>query len=576
MNEILSTIRFLEESIDKDLKQNNNPSDEKLLDLVYQIEGLEVTNLKERDVFLQHTGYVKNVAIYLLRKTFLAEYEDVYWRTMLAETPYHFESYILYLEKNREFKKKFYEPRQETLKIVVQDLQDLEDRLLIFLGVSLPPRVGKSTLCIFFLTWIACKRPNSHNGMGSYNDTIAGDFHKELLSIMRSPEYTFKEIYDYMNPNCEMILETEAKNHKIVMDKPDRFGTLTCRGYEGAWTGAVDISADGYLYVDDLIKNREQSLSPTRMEKTFQDYLNNMTDRKNDGSRELMVGTLWNVLDPLERIRKKYENDPRYRFRKIPALNELGESNFQYKVGGFSTEFYQKMKNDLDKPEWEAKYQQQPFVREGLLFGADELTYFDGVLPEGDYEPISVVDVALGGGDYLAMPVCMRNKETKVGYVVDFLYDKSTKEVTEPRIIQKVREHNIGKIRFEKNAGGGLYKESLEQKLKDEKIVCLVTDVSAPNNMKKEEKIEYYAKEIKDLVFLSPKVASNEQKLVDKTYGVVRYTRNEDYTMAMDDLLRFVTVGKNIHDDSADSLAQLVAFMNDTTTKEARVIKSPF
>ena len=574
---IFKTIRFLEESIDRDLKTNNFPSDEKLLDLVYQIEGIEVNTLEERDIFIQHTTYVKNVAMFLLRKTLLAEYEDVYWRTMLAETPYKFESYILYLEKNRPFEKKFYEPRQSTLKVVVQDLQDLEDRKLEFLGVSLPPRVGKSTTCIFFLTWIACKRPNSHSGMGSYNDAVANDFYKELLSIMTTNDYTYKEIYSYMNPSSVMIHEKEAKNHKIVMDKPDRFGTLTCRGYEGAWTGVVDISADGYLYVDDLIKNREQSLSPTRMEKTFQDYLNNMTDRKNEGARELMVGTLWNVLDPLERIRKKHEDNPKYRFRKIPALDyETGESNFQYKVGGFSTEYYAKMKDSLDKPEWEAKFQQQPFIREGLLFEAEEMTYFDGVLPDGEYETVAVVDVALGGGDYLSMPICKFNKETKVGYIVDWLYNKGTKEVTEPKIIQKIRQHNIGRVQFERNAGGGLYKESLEQKLKDENIVCLVTDVPAPNNMKKEEKIEYYAKEIKDLVFLSPKVSSNEQRLVDKTYGVVRYTRDKEYTMAMDDLLIFVTEGKNIHDDSADSLAQLVALLFDRVRKETRILKNPF
>ena len=103
-----------------------------------------------------------------------------------------------------------------------------------------------------------------------------------------------------------------ADEFTITLGDPDRFATVTCRGIDGTWTGAVDVSKDGYLYVDDLVRDREHSLSPTRMENTYQEYLNKMVDRKNDGARELMVGTLWNVLDPLERMRKQYEHDPRY------------------------------------------------------------------------------------------------------------------------------------------------------------------------------------------------------------------------------------------------------------------------
>lgn len=62
--------------------------------------------------------------------------------------------------------------------------------------------------------------------------------------------------------------------------------------------------------------------------------MNILVDRKNDGSRELMVGTRWNVMDPLGRLEKEHKHDPRYRFRKIPALDENDESNFQYEYGG--------------------------------------------------------------------------------------------------------------------------------------------------------------------------------------------------------------------------------------------------
>ena len=159
-----------------------------------------------------------------------------------------------------------------------------------------------------------------------------------------------------------------ADEFTLTLGDPDRFATITCRGIDGTWTGAVDVSSDGYLYVDDLVRDREHSLSPMRMENTFQEYLNKMVDRKIDGARELMVGTLWNVLDPLARLKEMYANNPLYRFRKIPALNEKDESNFAYEINGFSTEYYRDMRERLDNAEWMAKYQQQPYVREGLLF----------------------------------------------------------------------------------------------------------------------------------------------------------------------------------------------------------------
>ena len=89
-----------------------------------------------------------------------------------------------------------------------------------------------------------------------------------------------------------------------------------------------------------------------------------------------------------------------YRFRKIPALNDDGESNFDYEYGvGFSTKYYVDMKARLDANEWEAKYQQKPFLREGIVFAADELRYYNGVLPEGGFvKNVSACDVAWGGG----------------------------------------------------------------------------------------------------------------------------------------------------------------------------------
>ena len=113
--------------------------------------------------------------------------------------------------------------------------------------------------------------------------------------------------------------------------------------------------------------------------------MNQLKDRKKEGAFELMVGTRWGVGDPLGRVQEQYRDNPRYRFSVIPALDENGESNFEYDYGvGFTAEYYQDMKASIDDATWCAKYMGRPYVREGLLFPADELRYYNGVLPDGE------------------------------------------------------------------------------------------------------------------------------------------------------------------------------------------------
>lgn len=502
---------------------------------------------------------------------------DTFYEVLKLESYDKLESFIFYMEKKRKYSRRFYQPRQETLHIVTEDLEDLEARIIEFYGLSMPSRVGKSTMCIFFLGWVALKRPNSHNAMGGHSGILAKGFYKELLNLISTEEYTFAELFEFWHPGRTVLRDKSADEFTITLDNPDRFATITCRGIDGTWTGAVDVSADGYLYVDDLVRDRQHSLSPTRMEDTYQEYLNKMVDRKNDGARELMVGTLWNVLDPLERIRKQYEGNPKYRFRKIPALNEDDESNFNYKINGFSTNYYRNMREKLDKAEWEAKFQQRPFVREGLLLPLDELRYFNGILPEGDFRRVSVTDIAWGGGDSLSMPIGAEYENGDV-YIYDWVFNKGPKEVTIPIVTGKIIENEIRKTRFEGNNGGDLYCQYIDEELQKHNYKCSCDSQKAPTKLKKLEKIIAYSGDIKrKFVFLSPKLPTAEQREEDARLGVIRYYRSKEYQNAMDELGMFVSIGKNEHDDAADSLTQLEMFIeNPNNSAVVEAVRNPF
>lgn len=498
-----------------------------------------------------------------------------FYDVLKLESYYNFESFMFYMERKRHWTKRFYFPRRKTLKVVVKDLEDLENRIIKFYGLSMPPRVGKSTICIFFLAWVSLRRPNSHSAMGGHSGILAKGFYKELMNLFTTEEYTFSELFYFWNPEYAkkpLVTDKSADEFTITLGNPDRFATVTCRGIDGTWTGAVDVSKDGYLYVDDLVRDREHSLSPMRMENTYKEYLNKMVDRKNDGARELMVGTLWNVLDPLERMRKRYENDPQYRFRRIPALNENDESNFDYEINGFSTAYYKDMREKLDKAEWMAKFMQKPYVREGLLFPDNELRFFNGdfndELENKERKIIALCDPAFGGADNLSMPVCA-DFGGKQKYIIDWVYKKGTQAVTVPLVVAAIKKHYITELHIEQNAGGKLITDSIKAEMKKQNVYfCRIIPYYANTKLPKEEKIKGYSDRVKEtFIFLM----SRQYLAIDDR---PTYIRTQMYQDAMDEFTMYTSEGKNPHDDASDSITQL-AIVIDKKATQTVIMSSP-
>ena len=582
---LISTINGYENYIEK------NGIDESVMDAY--IEASEVAIKTEKDIqyglqltkrckeiierfCVEHSG----VGIWDLEK-YAQDNDEEYplidklYKTLKTESYYDFESFMFYMERKRHYSKRFYFPRRHTLKIVVNDLQDLENRIIKFYGLSMPSRVGKSTICIFFLAWVSLRRPNSHSAMGGHSGILAKGFYKELMNLFTTEEYTFSELFYFWNPeyaNKPLVTDKSADEFTITLGNPDRFATVTCRGIDGTWTGAVDVSKDGYLYVDDLVRDREHSLSPMRMENTYQEYLNKMVDRKNDGARELMVGTLWNVLDPLERMRKQYENDSQYRFRRIPALDENDESNFDYEINGFSTAYYRDMREKLDKAEWMAKFMQKPYVREGLLFPDNELRFFNGdfneELENKERKIIALCDPAFGGADNLSMPVCA-DFGGKQKYIIDWVYKKGTQAVTVPLIVAAIKKHYITELHIEQNAGGKLITDSIKAEMKKQNVYfCRIIPYYANTKLPKEEKIKGYSDRVKEIFIF----------LISRQYLAIddrpTYIRTQMYQDAMDEFTMYTSEGKNPHDDASDSITQL-AIVIDKKATQTVIMSSP-
>lgn len=520
---------------------------------------------ENKDYYKIYSDYIKEIALKeVVEDEKNAEtWRNLYWEIMKLESFWYFESYLIYMEHKRPYEKRFYEPRAKTLKTVIDDLQALEFRKdQKMYTLSMPSRVGKSTCIVFFLTWVVLRHPLSHNAMGTHSGFLADHFYKEFLDIFTTPEYCFEELYSYFNPNTNFIEDKSAEKMTISFGSKGDFPTITCRGIDGTWTGAVDISSDGYLCVDDLVRDRTHSLSPKRMDDTFSEYLNKMVDRLNDGAKQLLIGTLWNVLDPIKRLEEMYSNDDRYVFRKIPALNENDESNFAYEVKGFSTEYYHEMRDRLiragNEAEWFAKYMQSPYRREGILFATDELRMFNGVLPvDHKYTFITVCDVAFGGGDSVSMPIGLQDEDTGWIYIVDWYFSSSGVKVTVPGVCDMLMKYGIKEITFEKNNGGQLYAQDIQEELENRKYICSCNTKPAPNNISKQDKIKGYEGKIKAMIIFLDSTKHDKEQMMEE--GITYYERSPQYERAMSELSMFASIGKNEHDDAADAIAQLCA-----------------
>lgn len=147
---------------------------------------------------------------------------DLHKRVCFAAAWYDFDSYLLYVEWSREPDKKFYPPRRKQLRPIVDALQELADDKLDLLAVSLPPGCGKTTLAIFYLTWLGGKNPNEPMLTGSHSNSFVRGVYDECLRIIDpNGDYLWKDVFSSIQ-----VSSTNAKDCRIDLDKRQRFETL--------------------------------------------------------------------------------------------------------------------------------------------------------------------------------------------------------------------------------------------------------------------------------------------------------------------------------------------------------------
>ena len=513
-----------------------------LMDNDYE-EGKRICE-KGRDIALMRTR--RNVAFYddyLLALKYLARYFN------------DFDSYMIFLEHNRDAEAQYYLPRRVILKNklgIVQGFQDILDDKLDILTVSVVPGAGKTTIAEFFLSYFMGLHPDLCNLYVSYTGTIADMFHRSMSDIIMGQEYAWKEVF----PNVPLEAKSDKEKY-INLGSFKPFKSLTCRSIDASMTGVT--RAEGIILSDDLVSGIEEAMNVNRLETLYQKYVSDAKSRRKKGCKEIAIATRWSVHDPIGHFIVENEGNDRARFISIPCYDENGESNFDYKYDkGFDTAYFRGMQRVMDDITFRCLYLSDPIEREGLLYHKDELSFYLGGLPVDEEGFVKEADAIIGvcdtkdtGLDYNCLLVAYQYGQKY--YLEDVVYDNCSPYTLDEMNANCLVRNNVQMCQFESNKEGSRTGNEVQKLVEQKGGRCSITKKYTTQN--KETKIIVNSDWVKKHV-----IFKDESEWSDM------------YRKFMQGVFSYVQMGKNKHDDGVDALAMLALYANSFESNTVEIL----
>lgn len=432
---------------------------------------------------------------------------------------------------------KFFTDDKFKLKELSQILEDiiLHDKYKQDIIISVMPRFGKS-----YLTTMACilqyiKNASSTIMRNTCNDTLAKTFSGHVIDIINSPK--FKEIFPTIK-----LSKTKKEITNWKLEGSYEYSYL-CSGIGGGIQGK---GVKTLAILDDPIKDNNEANSPIILDKIYNWYLDVHRKRKdpNSNCREIIIGTRWNENDVIGRLLRDMPD--KFKTFIFPALDENNKSFCEAIISTQKLlEERELYKKNGTLHSFDALYNCNPYSPESILIEEDRLNRFkkSELLGQSIDAKYIVCDFADTGRDYLSAPVGYVIGDNC--YVVDVLYDNSSTELTEPRIVELINKHIPQKVIIESNAGGRQFAINVSKKINTN-----LTMIDAiPNTSNKETRI---------LVRI-PIIINNFHFLIDSE-------QSDMYKLFFYHFIKYRKGLKNQQDDAIDSLSMLcdVSYCYDT------------
>lgn len=487
---------------------------------------------------------------------------DLYYEPVLIEARRKiFDSYMQYIEKNREPQERFYMPKKKCFEKMglIDALQGMIDDKYDILCISGVPGFGKTTIEKFFNSAIIGWYPKEYTLFYSHSGDITRMYYDGVYDIVANKEeYTWHEIFPKLK-----ITGTNAKLEQFNVGKYKPFPSLQCTSVGSSNAGKV--RASKFLLVDDMIGGIEQALNPTILEKLWGKYSIDARQRKTvdinqKPCKEIHIATRWSVKDVIGRIQDEYAGEKRVKVIAVPDIDpKTGKSNYNYEFGGFTEKFFEDQQRLMDEISYRCLYKQDPIEREGLLFPEDKIRRYLN-LPHGEPEIITgQCDTKGKGTDYFVMPILQKYGEDY--YCVDCVCSNTSDYEEQYRNASFVLVNNkVQECEFERNAGGDRVAMEVNKRVESAGWICNITDT--PTETNKEARIFQCSSWIL-------------QHVIFKDSS--KYSPKEPYGVMMGLLKRYSVSGKKQLDDAPDVFSNFaIRMQKKKNVSKAEAVINPF
>lgn len=486
-----------------------------------------------------------------------------YYDILEAESAYLVDSFFSYIEiDTKDPYKRFYYPRKQVLKPVMQAYQEVYDGKLDFLSVSQPKRTGKTTGGLRLAQMMGGREPDGSIFAVGKGEGLVKRFYGGLLQSFETQ--AIYERFLKVFPEAKKIGEKDyksAENLSIDLKSKNTFPTFTCRPIDGAIVGCTE--ANVLVYIDDCVKNHEEARNRERLEFLCEKVTDDVLGRRLEGTPIIIQGTKYSLYDPITALQQKADElEWRWKEVAVPALDPItDESNWEiYRKDNkglrkiFTTDYYRKERKLVSEETWAAEFQQEPYEAKGRMFAEKELNYFEE-LPI-DREPDAIMaacDSADKGDDSCSMPVgYVYGNEV---YIVDVVFDNAGTQFTKPECANMLIKHNVKTVTFESNSAGEYFGRDVMQLVSEQSGRCSArykyncsNKITRMENARDNIIRDYYFRDFKKM------------------------DRSSQYYKFMKELTTMTRSGKVKHDDAPDSLALFENEMRSGTTKPTRIM----
>lgn len=454
----------------------------------------------------------------------------------------------------------FYKDDRTYLKTLANSLQHFwfygEEEIMI---INLPPRFGKSLTMMLFCQWLLGMDNQTKIIEACYNETLSSEFSKSVRNGIQE-----------IKGDKDRIVYNDVFDTKIK--KGD--GAAKLWSVDGAYKSYLATSPSGTvtgfggnIIIDDLIKNSEEAMNETILEKHFDWFTNTMLSRLEksltlDGfnkTRCIIMFTRWSKKDLCARVIDYCErNGKKYVHINMRAQQEDGTLLCEDILDERKIQEYKEL---MSEAIFEANYNQMPIDIKGQLYTRMNTFNWSEVfeIEEQEFDTktnhnryifkvdnrskrifkinfervIACIDWAGKGEDYCTCIVAGIFK--KKIYILDILYTKLHEQQTAPLIEQMLREWEVHLAIFESNSGGDLFAQEIDRLRvqNGNKITQIITFSQTKNKMSR-------ILSIKDFV-------------MDNCFFM------EDFSIkhrdAFKSYVEFQAVGVNEHDDFEDCIS---------------------